>query len=64
MAYLEHLHGNQFEAFLLETSDDLTDQSTLDTIRLDHDKGTLLIRRHNDRDRVLFPVPKSKPTTR
>lgn len=37
----EQLHGHQLESLLLETGDDLTDQTTLDTVGLDRDKGTL-----------------------
>lgn len=42
------LHGDQLEALLLETLDDLANQSTLDGIGLDHDKSALLVSGHVD----------------
>ena len=33
-----HFHGNEFESFLFESADDFSDESSLDTIRLDHDE--------------------------
>ena len=36
------LHGSELEALLLETLDDLTDETSLHTIRLNHDEGALL----------------------
>ena len=38
---LGELHGNELEALGLEALDDLTDEASLDTIRLDHDVGSL-----------------------
>lgn len=42
------LHGDQLEALLLETLDDLANQSTLDGIGLDHYKSALLVSGHVD----------------
>jgi hypothetical protein len=46
--YLQKLEGNQFEAFLFESFDDLTNESSLNTIGLDHQVGSFLISRHFD----------------
>ena len=40
-AYLYKLECNQFESFLLESLDDFADKTTLDTVRLDHQIGSL-----------------------
>lgn len=40
------LEGDQLEALGLETLDDLTDESALDSVRLDHDESTFLVGRH------------------
>ena len=40
---MHELHGDQLEALLLESLDDLADESALDTIGLDHDEGLLLV---------------------
>lgn len=45
--YPDHLHGNELEALVLETLDDLADESTLDTVGLDHDEGALLVVGHD-----------------
>jgi len=37
---LAEFHSNQFEAFLLKSGNDLAYLSSLDTIRLNHDKGS------------------------
>merc|ERR1712168_94100 len=37
---LQHLHGNEFVSTLLEPLDDISDQSSFHSIRLDHDEGT------------------------
>jgi len=36
---LHELHGHKFEAFVLKTLDDLTDNSAVDAIGLDHDES-------------------------
>ena len=41
LMYLREFHGNQLEALLLKSLDYFTDESTLDTIRLNHDVATL-----------------------
>ena len=46
-AYLYKLECNQFESFLLESLDDFADKSSLDTVRLDHQIGTLKISSHS-----------------
>ena len=35
------LHGNKLESLLLETGDDWADESSLDTVWLDHDVSSL-----------------------
>ena len=40
-AYRLELERNELEALLLKALDDLTNESTLDAIRLDHNVGTL-----------------------
>jgi hypothetical protein len=40
---MHELHGDQLEALLLETLEDLADKSALDTVGLDHDEGPLLV---------------------
>lgn len=42
-AYPGELQSDQLEALLFEAFDDLADESTLDAVRLDHDKSTLLV---------------------
>lgn len=44
--YPGELEGDQLEALSLETLDDLADQSTLDSVGLDHDEGALLVSGH------------------
>lgn len=53
LSRLGHLEANQLEALLLESGDDLSDQTSLDAIRLDHDESSFvfahfrfIIRRH------------------
>ena len=41
-AWGAELHGAKLESLVLEASDDLTNESSLDTIGLDHDEGSLL----------------------
>ena len=36
------LHGDELEALGLEAGDDLANESSLDTIGLDHDEGSFL----------------------
>ena len=40
-AWGAELHGAKLESLVLEASDDLTNESSLDTIGLDHDEGSL-----------------------
>ena len=40
-AWLAELHGDELEAFSFESLDDLSNESSLDTIRLDHDESSL-----------------------
>ena len=53
-SYLHKLHGNQFVSSLFESLDDISNEASLDAIRLDHDKGTVsfswLCVRHLRRD--------------
>merc|ERR1711944_165728 len=46
LARLLELHGDELESLLLEPLDDFTDQSTLDTVGLDHDESPFV--RHDD----------------
>jgi len=39
---LHEFHGNELESLLLKSLDDFTNESTLDTVRLDHDEGPLI----------------------
>ncbi|GAU95966.1 hypothetical protein RvY_07481 [Ramazzottius varieornatus] len=39
---MDHLHGHQLVTTLLETLDDVSHQTTLNTVRLDRDEGALL----------------------
>jgi hypothetical protein len=39
--YLFELHGDQLVSLLLESFDDLSDQSAMNAVRLDHDEGAL-----------------------
>ena len=41
-AWLAELHADELEAFSLEASEDLTDESSLNAVRLDHDEGSFL----------------------
>jgi len=47
-------HGDKLKAFLLESLDDLTDKTTLHSIRLDHDEGALFAHELFD---IHFSVP-------
>ena len=40
--WLSDLHGDELEAFSLESGDDGTDEASLDTVWLDHDVGALI----------------------
>lgn len=44
--YPSELHRDQLEALRFETLDDLANESPLDAIGLDHDKGALLVSGH------------------
>ena len=41
---LHKLHGNEFESTLLESFDDVTDESALDSVRLHHDESAVRVR--------------------
>lgn len=43
LAWGAKLHGDKLESLLLKSFDDRADEATLDTIRLDHDEGALLV---------------------
>ena len=43
---LHELHGHQLESFVLKSLDDLTTDATVDSIRLDHDEGSLTVSGH------------------
>lgn len=47
IAHLKHLHAHKFEAFHLESLDDLSNEAPLDAIRLDGNEGTLRDSRHD-----------------
>ena len=40
-SWLGKLHGDKLEAFSLEAGNDLTNESSLDTVGLDHDESSL-----------------------
>lgn len=40
-AHLKHLHAHKFEAFHLESLEDLSNDASLHTVRLDGNEGTL-----------------------
>jgi len=46
---LHEFHGDKLEASLLESFDDITDESALDSIRLHHDESAVGVR-HDSRD--------------
>ena len=41
-AWLAELHGDELETFSFESLKDLSNESSLDTIRLDHDESSFL----------------------
>ena len=41
-SYLHEFHGDALESLLLEPLDDLSDQTALDAVRLDHDESPLV----------------------
>ena len=41
-SYLHEFHGGELESLLLEPLDDLSDQTALDAVWLDHDKSPLV----------------------
>ena len=41
--WLSEFHGDELESFGLESADDLTDKTTLNTVWLDHDVGSLFL---------------------
>ena len=41
-SYLHEFHGDELESLLLEPLDDLSDQTALDAVRLDHDESPLV----------------------
>ena len=40
---MHEFHGDKLEALLFKSLDDITDESALDPIGLDHDEGPLLV---------------------
>jgi len=46
---LHEFHGDKLEASLLESFDDITDESALDSVRLHHDESAVGVR-HDSRD--------------
>ena len=46
--YLDEFDGNEFEAALFEALDDFTDESSLDTVVLDHDETVFACSSHNE----------------
>ena len=42
LSWLAELHGNELEAFSLESGDDGSDEASLDSVWLDHDVGSFL----------------------
>ena len=47
LAWLTELHGDELEALGLKAGDDLTNESSLDTIGLDHDESSFFSCRFN-----------------
>lgn len=43
---MDQLHGNQLEALALESLDNFTDESSLNSIGFDHDEGSLFVVSH------------------
>ena len=43
---MHHLHGYEFEAFLFEPLNNFAHQSSLNGIRLEHDKGAFSVSSH------------------
>ena len=43
ITYMHEFHGDKLEALLFKSLDDITDESALDPIGLDHDEGPLLV---------------------
>lgn len=46
-AHLNHLHAHKFEAFHLESLDDLSNDAPLHAIGLDGNEGTLILGSHD-----------------
>ena len=49
--YSHELHCNQFESFGFEPFDDFTDEPTMNTIGLDHDKASFGVTSHFWKDK-------------
>ena len=43
---LHELHGHELESFVLKSLDDLSAEAALDSVRLDHDEGSLVVSGH------------------
>ena len=43
---LHELHGDELESFVLEPFDDLSAETALDSVGLDHDEGSLVVSGH------------------
>lgn len=52
MAHLNHLHAHEFEAFHLESLDDLANDASLDAVGLDGDEGPLFQVRHDSEIKI------------
>ena len=45
---LHELHGDELESLLLKALDDVAHEAPVDSVRLDHDEGALLVGRHGE----------------
>jgi len=46
LGHVDELESNKLESLLLKAGDDLTDKSTLDSVGLDGDEGSLVVSAH------------------
>ena len=53
---LHELHGDEFESLVLKPLDDLAADAAMDSVRLDHDEGSLGIAGHFVRYKVCNKV--------
>lgn len=54
IAHLKHLHAHKFEAFCLESLDDLSNDASLHSLGLHGNEGTLIQGRHDSEITFLF----------